>query len=204
LHSWRHRHRSGSANTGHASSSSSNPRVVISGPLPEEPAEDVGPASPPISILEAAQLNTAIDEQIKLAVISGQQARRLSTARDDERQAAEKGGDQAKEEEMEPCCPPLPAKSTAFRLRQLERLAAGRITGGGPRQALTSADLLLQIDSLRIVLALEEAARPVEDKEEPLYTIPRLLGMGSGGLRMRPESQVSDSSLQPLDDMSYR
>jgi hypothetical protein len=152
----------------------------------------------------------------------------------------------------------VPAKSTAFQLRQLERLAAGRITGGsGGKLLLSTAELLLRIESLRIVVALEEAARPIQEKEEPLYDVPRNLGGGGGGggsggsgsggggggsgggsgsggvsgsggggggsggggggsggggdgrsiagRRQRPESMLSsDSSLQPLDIMSYR
>ncbi len=117
-------------------------------------------------------------------------------------------------------------------------------------------------------MALEEAARPIQDKEESLYDVPRNLGGGGGGggggdgsdgggggsgggsgsggggdgsgggskgggggvgssggggsgggsggsagggdgrsvagRRQRPESMLSDSSLQPLDIMSYR
>jgi hypothetical protein len=50
--------------------------VVISGPLPEEePADQAAPST------EEAQLKTVIDEQIRLAVVNGQEAaKRLSIA----------------------------------------------------------------------------------------------------------------------------
>jgi hypothetical protein len=69
LHSWRHQ-RSGATSRRHgpsaiggnspSSSSSSNPLVVISGPLPEEePADKAAPST------EEAKLKTVIDEQIR-------------------------------------------------------------------------------------------------------------------------------------------
>ncbi len=48
---------------------------MISGPLPEEPADQAAPST------EEAQLKTVIDEQIRLAVVNGQEAaKRLSIA----------------------------------------------------------------------------------------------------------------------------
>jgi hypothetical protein len=53
--------------------------VVISGPLPEEEPTDQAAPSP--TSTEEAKLKTVIDEQIRLAVVNGQEAaKRLSIA----------------------------------------------------------------------------------------------------------------------------
>ncbi len=85
LHSWRHQRsgagcrRHGSPAIGGTSPSSCNPLVVISGPLPEEEPTDQAAPSP--TSTEEAKLKTVIDEQIRLAVVNGQEAaKRLSIA----------------------------------------------------------------------------------------------------------------------------
>ena len=177
LQSWRHTHHQRTTSVSRGNNGpAASTHVLISGPIVEEAA-----APSAISLREEAQLKVVIDEQFKLAV----------------------SGQEAAEEER---CPLVPPKPTAFQLGQLERLVSSRLNPGVATMRLSRADLLLRIESLRIVLALEEAAQPsgLKMADEPLYDVPRNLMMTSQGANRRTGSSMPPSGQQHPDRISYR
>ena len=201
LQSWRHTHhqRTTSVSRGNNGPAAST-HVLISGPIVEEAA-----APSAISLREEAQLKVVIDEQFKLAV-SGQEAAALRNSISDPLAATFSHTETTAAAAEEEPCPLVPPKPTAFQLGQLERLVSSRLNPGVATMRLSRADLLLRIESLRIVLALEEAAQPsgLKMADEPLYDVPRNLMMTSQGANRRTGSSRPPSGQQHPDRISYR
>jgi hypothetical protein len=92
----------------------------------------------------------------------------------------------------------------AYQAGQLKKLLAGHLTWDEKR--LPRTDILLRLESLQIVLALEEASGLQSTVEEPLYDTPRsLLWVGDdAAARKGRRRRNSSNSQQALDSFSLR